>query len=87
MTMTLTLENPSNDLITAFKNMAKAANVKCKVGKSKEPKSNESKFYTLENSPAIGKIDKWAKANPKLAQEAIKELEAEMSNYASNPVK
>lgn len=84
MTMTLTLENPSDELIRAFKNMAKAANVKCKVGKSKEPKSNESKFYTLKDSPAIQKIDKWAQANPKLAKEAIKELEVEMSSYASN---
>lgn len=81
MTMTLTLENPSDELIRAFKNMAKAANVKCKVGKSKEPKSKESKFYTLKNSPAIQKIDKWAQTNPKLAKEAIKELEAEMSSY------
>lgn len=81
MTMTLTLEN-SDDLIRAFKNMAKAANVKCKVGKSKEPK-----FYTLKNSPAIQKIDKWAKAHPKLAQEAINELEIEMSSYASNSIK
>lgn len=79
MTMTLTLENPSNELIRAFKNMAKAANVKCKVGKSKK-----SKFYTLKDSPAIQKIDKWAQANPKLAKEAIKELEVEMSSYASN---
>lgn len=84
MTMTLTLENPSDELIRAFKNMAKAANVKCKVGKSKELKQNESKFYTLKDSPAIQKIDKWAQANPKLAKEAIKELEVEMSSYASN---
>lgn len=84
MTMTLTLENPSDELIRAFKNMAKAANVKCKVGKSKEFKPNESKFYTLKDSPAIQKIDKWAQANPKLAKEAIKELEVEMSSYASN---
>lgn len=81
MTMTLTLENPSDELIRAFKNMAKAANVKCKVGKSKKPKSSEAKFYTLKDSPAIKKIDKWAQANPRLAKEAIKELEAEMSSY------
>lgn len=78
----ISLENPSDELIRAFKNMAKAANVKCKVGKSKE-----TKFYALKDSPAIRKIDKWAQANPRPAKEAIKELEAEMSSYASNPIK
>lgn len=38
MTTILILENPSDELLRAFKNMAKAANVKCKIGKkSKEP--------------------------------------------------
>ncbi|MGX3009980.1 hypothetical protein ACWIUD_00250 [Helicobacter sp. 23-1044] len=82
MTTILTLENPSDELLRAFKNMAKAANVKCKIGKSKEPK-----YYTLEDSPAIKKIDKWARENPDLAKQARLELEAEMRSYASNPIK
>ncbi|MGX3044165.1 hypothetical protein [Helicobacter sp. T3_23-1056] len=82
MTTILTLENPSDELLRAFKNMAKAANVKCKIGKSKEPK-----YYALEDSPAIKKIDKWACENPDLAKQARLELEAEMRSYASNPIK
>lgn len=83
MTMTLTLENPSDDLIRAFKNMAKAANVKCKVGKSKEPKSNESKFYTLKDSPAIQKITKDFKALPQKEQNRLRaELNRELQGFA-----
>ncbi len=76
MTTTLTLENPSEELLKAFKNMAKAANVKCKIGKSKEPK-----YYALDDAPAIKKIDKWAQKNPELAKQARLELEAEMASY------
>ena len=83
MTTILTLENPSDELLKAFKNMAKAANVKCKIGK----KSKEPKYYKLEDSPAIRKIDKWANENPDLAKQARLELEAEMRSYANNPVK
>ena len=83
MTTILTLENPSDELLRAFKNMAKAANVKCKIGK----KSKEPKYYTLEDAPAIKKIDKWARENPYLAKQARLELEAEMRIYASNPIK
>lgn len=77
MTMTLTLENPSDELIKAFKNMAKAANVKCKV-KSKEPK-----FYTLEDSPAIRKITKDFEALPQKEQNRLRaELDRELQGFA-----
>lgn len=77
MTMTLTLENPSDELIRAFKNMAKAANVKCKVGKVKE-----SKFYTLEDSPAIRKITKDFEALPQKEQNRLRaELDRELQGF------
>lgn len=83
MTMTLTLENPSDELIRAFKNMAKAANVKCKVGKSKEFKPNESKFYTLKDSPAIQKITKDFEALPQKEQNRLRaELDRELQGFA-----
>ena len=80
MTTILTLENPSDELLRAFKNMAKAANVKGKIGK----KSNEPKYYTLEDSPAIRKITKDFEALPKSKQDEIRaELEAELAGYAN----
>lgn len=83
MTMTLTLENPSDELIRAFKNMAKAANVKCKVGKSKKPKSSEAKFYTLKDSPAIQKITKDFEALPQKEQNRLRaELDRELQGFA-----
>ena len=42
------------------------------------------KHYTLETSPAIKKIDEWAKANPELAAQADRELEEEMKGYYAN---
>ncbi|TLD95403.1 hypothetical protein LS71_008325 [Helicobacter jaachi] len=42
------------------------------------------KYYTLETSPALKKNDEWAKANPELAAQADKELEAEMKGYYAN---
>lgn len=78
MTMTLTLENPSDELIRAFKNMAKAANVKCKVGKIKEPE-----FYTLKDSPAIQKITKDFEALPQKEQNRLRaELDRELQGFA-----
>lgn len=78
MTMTLTLENPSDELIKAFKNMAKAANVKCKVGKSKEPQC-----YTLKDSPAIQKIKKDFEALPQKEQNRLRaELDRELQGFA-----
>lgn len=50
-------------------------------------KIKRAKYYALEDSPAIKKIDKWACENPDLAKQARLELEAEMRNYASNPIK
>lgn len=83
MTMTLTLENPSDELIRAFKNMAKVANVKCKVGKSKEPKLKEPQFYTLKNSPAIQKIKKDFEALPQKEQNRLRtELDRELQGFA-----
>lgn len=52
-----------------------------KKGLKKKKTIKEEKYYTLENSPAIKKIDKWAKENPKLAKQADKELEQEMQGY------
>ena len=83
MTMTLTLENPSNELIKAFKNMAKAANVKCKVGKSKEPKLKEQEFYTLENSPAVRKIKQDFELLPQKEKDRLRaELDRELESFA-----
>ena len=80
MTTILTLENPSDELLRAFKNMAKAANVKCKIGK----KSKEPKYYALEDSPAIQKITRDFEALPKSKQDEIRaELEAELAGYAN----
>ncbi|MGX2972022.1 hypothetical protein [Helicobacter sp. T3_23-1059] len=80
MTTILTLENPSDELLRAFKNMAKAANVKCKIGK----KSKEPKYYTLEDAPAIRKITRDFEALPKNKQDEIRaELEAELAGYAN----
>ena len=44
---------------------------------------DKPKYYTLETSPAIKAIDEWAKKNPKLAEQADKELEEELKSYAS----
>lgn len=53
--------------------------------KSKLKESLDSpKHYTLETSPAIKKIDEWAKQNPELAAQADKELEEEMKGYYAN---
>lgn len=53
--------------------------------KSKLKESLDSpKYYTLETSPAIKKIDEWAKQNPELAAQADKELEEEMKGYYAN---
>lgn len=37
MRAVLTLENPSNELLKAFKSMAKVANVKCRLHQNKMP--------------------------------------------------
>lgn len=54
MTAIFTLENHSDKLLRAFKNIEKSANVKCKIDK----KSKEPKYYKIEDSPVIRKIDK-----------------------------
>ena len=62
-----------------------AHNELIKFLKSKLKESLDSpKYYTLETSPAIKKIDKWAKQNPELAAQADKELEEEMKGYYEN---
>lgn len=42
---------------------------------------NTPKYYTLETSPAIKKIDELAKANLELTQQAIKEYEEEKKQW------
>lgn len=42
------------------------------------------KHYTLETSPAMKKIEQWAKANPGLAAQADKELAEELKGYCAN---
>ena len=80
MTTILTLENPSDELLRAFKNMAKAANVKCKIGK----KLKEPKYYALEDSPAMRKITRDFEALPKKEQDRLRaELECELAERAS----
>lgn len=44
----------------------------------------EPKEYTLATAPALKKNDEWAKANPDIAAQADKELEAEMKGYYAN---
>ena len=78
----LTLENPSDELLKALKSIIKMANVKFKLNKTKKLK--EPEFYTLDNSPAIQKIDKWAQEHPELAKQAKIELEAEMKSYENH---
>lgn len=80
MTATLILENPSEDLLKAFKNMAKAANVKCKIGK----KSKEPKYYALKDAPAMRKITRDFEALPKKEQDRLKaELERELAECSN----
>lgn len=80
-----------NSLLSAEKKEQKmkadleAHNELIKFLKSKLKESLDSpKYYTLETSPAIKKIDKWAKQNPELAAQADKELEEEMKGYYEN---
>lgn len=54
--------------------------------KSKIKESLDSpKYYTLEASPALKKNNEWAKANPEIAAQVDRELEAEMKGYYENP--
>lgn len=76
MTATFTIENATDELLKAFKSMAKVANAKFKVAKT--PKAKEPEFYTLENSPAIKSIEKWEKAHPKETTQARKDALKEM---------
>lgn len=39
---------------------------------------DKPRYYTLENSPAIKKINKWEKENPQEAEQARQELYAEL---------
>ena len=54
--------------------------LKSKIKESLSPQ----KYYTLETSPAMKEIDKWAKENPELAAQADRELEEEMRGYYEN---
>lgn len=78
MTATFTIENATDELLKAFKSMAKATNAKFKVDKKGKHKAKEPEFYTLESSPAVRAIDKWEKTHPKEAAQARKDALKEM---------
>lgn len=91
MTYTIEAKNLDETTLRAIKSVLKLnPQVKIKTKKEVENKQgfikrlNTPKYYTLETSPAIKKIDDWAKANPELAQQADKELEEEMKGYYEN---
>ncbi len=90
-TARLILDNVTEQFLPAFKELAKAANVDFKVDKSeKKPKikvtskdkagkkAKELEFYELETMPIRKDIEKWAKENPKIHQQTIKEVKHEM---------
>lgn len=85
--MTLIIENVKKEFLPAFRGLSKSINAKLKMRNEESEKTKkkktvkEEKYYTLENSPAIKKIDKWAKENPELAKQADKELEQEIREY------
>lgn len=83
MQITLKITNADENLLKALKsviNLYPQARLKVK----KENSLDNERYYTLETSPAIKKIDEWAKDNPELATEADKELEEEMKGYCEN---
>ena len=49
-----------------------------KTAKMRGKKAQEPEFYELETMPVRKDIEKWAKANPKLHQQALIEVEREM---------
>ena len=49
-----------------------------KAAKVRVKKVQEPEFYELETMPVRKDIEKWAKANPKLHQQAIREVKQEM---------
>ena len=49
-----------------------------KKAKVRAKKVQEPEFYELETMPVRKDIEKWAKANPKLHQQAIREVKQEM---------
>lgn len=80
--------NTQNDY-TKYENMNRRQLLNSLLSaEKKEQKIKESldspKHYTLETSPAIKKIDEWAKQNPELAAQVDKELEEEMKGYYAN---
>lgn len=54
--------------------------LKAKIKKSLEV----PKYYTLETSPAIKKIEKWEKENPELSAQIDRELAEEEAEWAKN---
>lgn len=65
-------------------NLVKFLKSKLKESLEDSEQKDEPKFYTLETSPALKKIDKWAKENPELAAQIDKEFEEEMKGYYDN---
>lgn len=84
--MTLIIENVKEEFLPAFRGLSKSINAKLKMsdekkGLKKKKTIKKEKYYTLENSPAIKKIDKWEQENPKEAEKIRQELEQEMQGY------
>lgn len=79
--MTLTLRNPSDDFLKAFKSLAKLANVDFTISKERASKSKEKEFHTLkelDEMPFMKKLKKWEKNNPQEAKQARQEVLDEM---------
>ncbi|OBV29351.1 hypothetical protein BKN38_06770 [Helicobacter sp. CLO-3] len=55
----------------------KYSNLKVKIAEN----ANEPEYYTLENCPAIKKIEEWEKQHPQEVAEIDRELESEMQSY------
>lgn len=92
MLLQLEITNADENLLKALKSVIKLyPNSKLKVKKEKltvngfTPKLKASletpKYYTLETSPAIKKIDEKLEKNPQLKEQLEKELDEELKSY------
>lgn len=83
MTTTITLENASSEFLSAFKGLAKVANVnfKIKKGKKAKEKLKEKEFYTLaelDELPFMQEVKKWEQEHPKEVEKINKQVLKEM---------
>lgn len=79
-TTIITLENASNDFLSAFKGLAKVANVDFKINKATK-KVKKKEFYTLkelDELPFMKEVKKWEKEHPSEATKLTKQVDKEM---------